>query len=300
MPSALRYWSPALSPSPECPEAAQDKAQPVPAPAGLQTPTQRVYPMEDSLWVKAAPPWLDGSGINRGRKGISCRIWAARGNRTEGCTTRVAAANIALVIRGEDGDRRRGIPAAAAVVSWREGSRGVLRGLSPSIDGLVVRVAFPLGEEERAAAHQEHQQRGAQRHGHDGDDKGGEGVLGGLPKAQQHRPAGGNETDQPQRWGSAPSCGWNIWGFLSWWGQIRISWQDPMRVFQTGGGVREGINKLHNSSLWDNSKTRANKHNNEMAIKQRIPLTWQFPKVQGISDWESIISHTTDPAHQLR
>lgn len=63
---------------------------------------------------------------------------------------------------------------------------GALRGPSPSVDGLVVRVALPPGEEERAAAHQEHQQRGAQGHGHDGDDKRGEGVLGGLPKAQQH------------------------------------------------------------------------------------------------------------------
>lgn len=137
---------------------------------------------------------------------------------------------------------------------------GSLQGPSNSVDGLVLRVAFPLSKEDHGAAHQEHHHGGAQCHSRDGDDEGGEGVLGGLPEAQQSRPAGGNATNQPWRWGSAVSPRVEYLGLSTPIGSDRDflsgSHMGQDRVSQNGRGVRECVNKLQNSLLQDHRKTQ--------------------------------------------
>lgn len=143
-------------------------------------------------------PWLHGSG----KTGEEVQSNAGRGSGKEQDTGDVAwaAASVTPVplgLRGEAEEVAAPEPRHSHGHSreWG-GSRGSPWGPDPSVDGLVLRVASPPRQQHQAAAQQQHGQGRAQCHGRDGDDQGREGVPGGLPEAQQHRPAGGHGASQ--------------------------------------------------------------------------------------------------------
>lgn len=146
---------------------------------------------EEEDFPDQTPPIASLSCVDQekiwGGSTTQCRRWQWE----EQGHVRWDSCNVTLVPSGPGGEAEPGSTPG-------KGRRipGVSWGPAPSVDGLVLRVAPPLSQQQHAAAQQQHGQGRAQRHGRDGDHQRGEGVPGGLPKAQQHRPVGGDSTAQ--------------------------------------------------------------------------------------------------------